>query len=97
MFKAKGIDIELLGVVENMSWFTPEKHSDEKYYLFGQGGGIELAKELSCPLLAEIPLVSDVCELVDTGKTIFASENPVILQAFEKLTNKIKQVNQILT
>lgn len=49
MFKANGINIEILGVVENMSWFTPEKHPDEKYYLFGNGGGIELAKELSCP------------------------------------------------
>lgn len=97
MFKANGINIEILGVVENMSWFTPEKHPDEKYYLFGNGGGIELAKELSCPLLAEIPLVSDVCELGDTGKTVFASNSKLIVEAFEKLVNKVEQVNKVLT
>ena len=97
MFKAEKINIEILGVVENMSWFTPEKHPDEKYYLFGNGGGIELAKALSCPLLAEIPLVSDVCELGDTGKTVFASNSKLIVQAFEKLANKIEQVNNVLT
>lgn len=95
MFKADGIDIDILGVVENMSWFTPEKHPDEKYLLFGKGGGIQLAKELSVPLLAEIPLVSDVCELGDTGKTVFASSNQVISKAFENLANNIKQVNAV--
>ncbi|MCU4164339.1 P-loop NTPase [Marinilabiliaceae bacterium A049] len=91
MFKTEKIDIEILGIVENMSWFTPEKHPDEKYYLFGNGGGIELAKELRCPLLTEIPLVSDVCELGDTGKTVFASNSKLIVQAFEKLVNKISK------
>lgn len=91
MFKTEKIDIEILGIVENMSWFTPEKHPDEKYYLFGNGGGIELSKELRCPLLAEIPLVSDVCELGDTGKTVFASNSKLIVQAFEKLVNKISK------
>jgi ATP-binding protein involved in chromosome partitioning len=97
MFKADGISIEILGVIENMSWFTPEKHPDEKYYLFGQGGGMELAKELNCPVLAEIPLVSDVCELGDTGKTVFASNSKLIVKTFEKLVNKIEQVNKVLT
>jgi ATP-binding protein involved in chromosome partitioning len=96
MFKANGIDIEVLGVVENMSWFTPEKHPDEKYLLFGKGGGKQLAKELGVPLLAEIPLVSDVCELGDTGKTIFASSNSLIVNAFEELVNKIKKANTVL-
>lgn len=97
MFKANGIDIEIIGIVENMSWFTPEKHPDEKYLLFGKGGGIQLAKELNVPLLAEIPLVSDVCELGDTGKTIFNSSNPAIAKAFESLADKIKQTDKILT
>lgn len=96
MFRAGGIDIDLLGVVENMSWFTPEKHPDEKYYLFGSGGGIQLAKELSIPLLAEIPLVSDVCELEDTGKTVFASSNELIIRSFEGLANNIMQVNHVI-
>jgi ATP-binding protein involved in chromosome partitioning len=96
MFKSDGINIEILGVVENMSWFTPEKHPDEKYFLFGQGGGLELAQELNCPLLTQIPLVSDVCELGDTGKTVFASDSKLIVQAFEKLVNKIEEVKSVL-
>ncbi len=97
MFKAEGVDIEILGIVENMSWFTPEKHPDEKYMLFGQGGGNELAKELSCPLLAQIPLVSDVCEIGDSGKTIFASNNETVVQAFEDLMNKIVETKPVLS
>lgn len=89
MFKANGIDIEILGVVENMSWFTPEKHPDEKYILFGEGGGKQLADEIDAPLLAQIPLVSDVCNLADSGKTIFASNNANIVNAFEDLAKKI--------
>lgn len=64
--------------------------------LFGKGGGIQLAKELSVPLLAEIPLVSDVCELGDTGKTVFASSNVNITNAFEKLANSINEMKSVL-
>ena len=96
MFNASGIDIEIVGIVENMSWFTPEKHPEEKYLLFGKGGGDQLAKELNVPLLAQIPLVSDVCELGDHGKTIFGSTSPVIVGAYEGLAEKIRQANSIL-
>ncbi|MDB4335102.1 Mrp/NBP35 family ATP-binding protein [bacterium] len=97
MYKAKGINIELLGVVENMAWFTPEKHPDEKYFLFGQGGGNQLAKELGCPVLAQIPLVSDVCELGDTGRTIFASSSKIVVDAFEELADKIEEASKAAT
>lgn len=95
MFKANGIDIDVLGVIENMSWFTPEKHPDERYMLFGQGGGQKLAKEIGVPLLAQIPLVSDVCDLGDTGKTIFASNSITIVKAFEKLVNQIGELTSV--
>lgn len=91
MFKSQGIDVDILGVVENMSWFTPEKHPDEKYLLFGEGGGKQLAKELEVPLMAQIPLVSDVCELGDTGKTVFASSNQIIVDAFQNLAGFLIQ------
>ncbi|MBN1116130.1 MAG: Mrp/NBP35 family ATP-binding protein [Bacteroidales bacterium] len=91
MFQKEGIDIEVLGVVENMSWFTPEKHPDEKYYLFGIGGGESLAKETNTELLAQIPLVSDVCNLGDTGQTVFASTSNIIVEAFEKLAQNIHE------
>ena len=89
MFRANGIDIEVAGIVENMSWFIPEQHPDEKYMLFGEGGGMQLAGEIDVPLLAQIPLVSDVCKLGDTGKTIFASSNNLIIKVFEELAEKL--------
>jgi ATP-binding protein involved in chromosome partitioning len=95
MFRTQGIDIEVLGVVENFSWFTPEKHPDEKYRLFGEGGGNQLANEINAPLLAQIPLVSDVCNLSDTGKTIFASSNSLIVKAFEDLAEKINLLKPV--
>jgi ATP-binding protein involved in chromosome partitioning len=95
MFKANGIDIGLIGIVENMSWFTPKNHPDEKYLLFGSGGGSQLSQELGVPMLAQIPIVADVCELGDSGKTIFASSNPVIVEAFESLANKVRQMNTV--
>lgn len=90
MFNSNGIDIDVIGVVENMAWFTPEQHPDEKYLLFGEGGGKQLANEINVPLLVQIPLVSDVCKLGDTGKTIFASTNAIIGVAFENLIEKVK-------
>ena len=95
MFGTNGISIEVLGIVENMSWFSPAKHPDEKYMLFGQGGGVQLAQELAVPLLAQIPLISDVCELCDAGKTIFASSEGLIVSAFEELADKITRKNTV--
>lgn len=88
LFQSTNIDI--LGVVENMSWFTPEKHPDEKYLLFGSGGGRQLADELDVPLLSQIPLISDVCELSDAGKTVFSSAHPLVLKTFENLAVSIQ-------
>lgn len=67
MFKEDKINVPVLGIVENMSWFTPESHPDEKYYLFGNGGGVKLAEKLGVPLLVQIPLVANICENADNG------------------------------
>ena len=67
MFKEDKINVPVLGIVENMAWFSPEPHPDEKYYIFGKGGGIELAEKLGVKLLAQIPLVAGICEDVDNG------------------------------
>jgi ATP-binding protein involved in chromosome partitioning len=92
MFSAKGLNVEVTGVVENMSYFIPEKHPDERYTLFGQGGGKALSEELNVPLLAEIPLVADVCELGDSGETVFASGSKIIIESFSHLTTKVADV-----
>lgn len=70
MFTGDKVNVPILGLVENMAWFTPETHPDEKYYIFGREGGVRLAKELGVKLLAQIPLVGSVCESGDGGEPI---------------------------
>lgn len=67
MFTDDRINVPVLGIVENMSWFTPESHPDEKYYIFGNGGGVALAEKLGVKLLVQIPLVAGICDAVDKG------------------------------
>ncbi len=73
MFKMEGMNIPIIGVVENMSWFTPAELPENKYYLFGKGGGAALAEEFDVPLLGQIPLVQSIREGGDQG-------NPAVLQ-----------------
>src|SRR5579862_118927 len=68
MFMMNGINVPLLGIVENMSYFTPAELPDNKYYIFGEGGGKKLAEQLDVPFLAEIPLVKGISESGDAGK-----------------------------
>ena len=67
MFRGDKVNVPILGLVENMSWFTPASHPQEKYYIFGNGGGIELAEKLGVKLLVQIPLVAEICEQADLG------------------------------
>lgn len=67
MFRDDKVNVPVLGIVENMAWFTPEPHPQERYYIFGDGGAKRLAEELQVPLLAQIPLVADVCKRSDSG------------------------------
>lgn len=67
MFKSDKINVPILGLVENMAWFTPAPHPEEKYYIFGNGGAVKLAEELGVRLLAQIPLVADICSTADLG------------------------------
>ena len=67
MFRTDKINVPVLGIVENMAWFTPAAHPDEKYYIFGNGGGTTLAKDMGVPLLAQIPLVANICDDADSG------------------------------
>ncbi|MCU4175641.1 Mrp/NBP35 family ATP-binding protein [Carboxylicivirga sp. N1Y90] len=89
MFDHSSIQIPILGIIENMSWFTPAKHPDEKYFIFGEGGGQELAKEFGVPLLGQIPLVMDIEEMSDKGLSVYHSTNKKTHQAFEELSIKV--------
>jgi ATP-binding protein involved in chromosome partitioning len=89
MFKNPDLNVPVIGIIENMSWFTPEKHPDEVYYLFGKGGGLKLAKEFDTVLLGQIPLVSEVGEAAEKGLTVFSQKNEIVITAFEKITEAI--------
>ncbi len=67
MFRNDNIKRRIFGIVENMAWFTPAEHPDEKYFIFGQGGGERMAREFGLELLAQIPLVQSIREGGDSG------------------------------
>lgn len=70
MFTGQQVNVPILGLVENMAWFTPEKHPDEKYYIFGEGGAVRLAEEQGVRLLSRIPLVMDIRSHADDGAPV---------------------------
>lgn len=94
MFLLPQINVPILGVVENMSWFTPEELPNNKYYLFGQGGGKKLALASHSVLLGQVPLVQGIREGGDTGKPAVLNENGGITsEAFlEVAKNTLRQV-----
>lgn len=67
MFRGDKVNVPILGIVENMAWFTPAPHPEERYYIFGDGGAVRLAEELDVRLLAQIPIVADICSGADCG------------------------------
>lgn len=86
MFMNPDLGVPVLGVIENMSWFTPDKHPDEKYFIFGQGGGEKLAKECEAPLLGQVPLIASVGAAAEKGRTVFAQPDKIAMEAFEDIT-----------
>ena len=76
MFRNPKVNKPILGLVENMSWFTPAAHPEEKYYLFGKDGGARMASGLDIPLLGQIPLVQDIREGADEGTPAALLDRP---------------------
>ncbi|MBD5194573.1 MAG: Mrp/NBP35 family ATP-binding protein [Bacteroidales bacterium] len=70
MFTDTKVNVPVLGLVENMAWFTPAAHPDEKYYIFGQEGAVKLAEKVGVPVLAQIPLVMDIRSHADDGQPV---------------------------
>lgn len=94
MFTGEKVNVPVLGLVENMAWFTPEPHPEERYYLFGREGGLRLCEELHIKLLAQIPLVASIGECGDSGEPIAAGSGPAA-QAFMHLAHEVTDaVNQ---
>lgn len=89
MFQIPQINVPLMGVVENMSWFSPDKHPDEKYFLFGKGGGENLAKQLNIDLLAQIPLDQILSEHDDNGLVVVNAPQSPTARAFQALAAEV--------
>jgi ATP-binding protein involved in chromosome partitioning len=94
MFRSSKIDVPVLGLVENMAWFTPAELPENKYYIFGKEGCRKLAEKMNVPLLGQIPLVQSICEGSDNGLPV-ALEDSVTGKAFMKLADElVKSVGQ---
>ena len=93
MFLLPNVNVPILGIVENMSWFTPAELPDNKYHIFGQGGGKKLAKESKSTLLGQIPLVQSVREAGDAGTPIIVSQQQPTFDALMNICkNTLRQV-----
>ncbi len=88
MFMGDKVNVPILGLVENMAWFTPAPHPEEKYYIFGREGGVRLAEELNVKLLAQIPVVGSICEGGDSGSPI-ATEDSITAFSFIHLAHEV--------
>lgn len=88
MFRNPNINRPIFGIVENMAWFTPREHPDEKYYIFGRDGGIEMAKELDVELLGQVPLVQGIRECGDSGEPAALGSGPDAV-AFAQIADKL--------
>ena len=89
MYRNEKIDVPILGLVENMAWFSPAQHPDERYYLFGREGVKQLAEEMHVPLLAQIPIVQDICQSSDDGIPAATDPASITGQAFMQLAARV--------
>ncbi len=89
MFRDKDINIPVLGLVENMAYFTPKELPDNKYYIFGKDGGKKLSEELEIDFLSQIPISQDLSERNDTGNPISLDFSSLEAEAFMNLADKI--------
>jgi ATP-binding protein involved in chromosome partitioning len=91
MFTGERINVPVLGLVENMSWFTPEELPDHKYYIFGKEGCRKLAEKTGIPLLGEIPIEQGIRESGDTGEPVALFPNRISGKAFHNLAEAVKK------
>ena len=90
MFMNEKINVPVLGLIENMAWFTPAELPNNRYYIFGKDGGKQLAEELNIPLLGQIPLVQSIREGGDEGMPIALQDGHPAAQMFEDICQHLK-------
>lgn len=95
MYTNDKVNVPILGLVENMSWFTPAELPENKYFIFGKEGAKQLAEEMNVPLLGQIPIVQSICENGDKGTPAALNENSITGRAFIELAeNVVKQTEK---
>jgi len=94
MYRNEKVNVPILGLVENMAWFTPAELPENRYYLFGKDGAKALAEELGVPLLAQIPLVQSICESGDEGAPVASEDDSVSSHAFTQLAERVIQATE---
>lgn len=95
MYMNDKVNVPILGLVENMAWFTPAELPNNRYYLFGKEGTKRLAEELNVPLLGQIPIVQSICENGDNGTPAALDDNSMVGQAFLEIArNVVKQTEK---
>lgn len=93
MFASESINVPVLGIVENMAYFTPEELPNNKYYIFGENGAKNLAEDLAVPFLGEVPLVQSIRESGDFGRPAALQKDTIVAKVFEEITrNVVEQV-----
>jgi len=96
MFKVDGLNVPIVGIVENMAWFTPEELPDHKYYIFGRDGAKNLAEGMGIAFLGAIPLVQSIREAGDVGRPAVLQEDSPMSLAFDELVRNFVQRMKIL-
>jgi len=91
MFRMDSLKVPVLGIVENMAWFTPEELPDNKYYIFGQDGAKNLAAQMDVPLMAQLPLIQSIREAGDVGRPAVLQDDTVSSRMFDEFVRKFVQ------
>jgi ATP-binding protein involved in chromosome partitioning len=91
MFMSEAINVPVLGIIENMAYFTPEELPENKYYIFGKEGARNLSEDLGVPFLGEVPIVQSIREAGDYGRPAAMQTGSVIETVFEEITRNVVQ------
>ncbi len=89
MFRSEKINVPVLGLIENMAWFTPAELPNNKYYIFGKGGAKNLAGKMNIPFLGEVPIVQSIREGGDSGKPVATNPESITGMAFQAIAQKV--------
>ena len=95
MFMSESINVPVLGIIENMAYFTPEELPNNKYYIFGKEGAKNLSEDLQVPFLGEVPIVQSIREAGDYGRPAAMQTGSIIETVFEDITKEV--VSQVVS